>query len=235
MNKKTMKCNVPRREVQGGKKFVVYETTNMVNGRTYLGVTKRNSINSGYIGCGVVSQKSAETRAQRVRGGFCAAVAKYGYDNFTVKVLADFDCEADAYLLEAELVNEAYVLSPNTYNLCLGGSISKPMLKVWGNRHEIIERYKNGETLSSIAKDFNVKHKTIKAVIPSNVFIRPRNQWILNGGKNIKIMCKETGEVFESITAAALKFFGRKSGSSSINQQISGIYKTAAGHTFCRV
>jgi hypothetical protein len=62
-----------------------------------------------------------------------------------------------------------------------------------------------------------------------------RNQWILNGGKNIKIMCKETGEVFESITAAALKFFGRKSGSSSINQQISGIYKTAAGHTFCRV
>jgi hypothetical protein len=30
MNKKTMKCNVPRREVQGGKKFVVKACQNGV-------------------------------------------------------------------------------------------------------------------------------------------------------------------------------------------------------------
>ncbi len=235
MNKKAMKCNAPRRDVQGGKKFVVYETTNMVNGKTYLGVTKLQSINSGYIGCGVTSQQSAEKRTKRVRGGFCAAVAKYGYDNFAVKVLASFDCESDAYALETELVNEEYVLSSNTYNLSLGGAISRPMLKVWAQRHKIIERYKSGESLCSIAKDLNVSHQTIKRTIPSGVLIRPKNQWILNGGKNIKIMCNETGEIFESLTAAGLKFFGRKSGSSSINQQLCGIYKTAAGHTFCMV
>ena len=235
MNPRDLPCNSPRRDVQGGKKFVVYQTTNKVNGKIYVGVVQKQAYERGYIGCGVVSQGSADRRSESGIGGFCGAVKKYGYDNFESRILQEFDNEEDAYALEASIVTEEFVQRADTYNLSLGGRLNKPLLKLWERKDEVAERYADGESLSSIAKDLGVCAQTVRRTLPDCVKIRPRNQWILDGKKNIKIRCIETGEVFESIKAAAIRFFGRASGSSSIHAQLTGKCAKSAGHTFCKI
>jgi hypothetical protein len=235
MNPRDLPCNSPRRDVQGGKKFVVYQTTNKVNGKIYVGVVQKQAYERGYIGCGVVSQGSADRRSESGIGGFCGAVKKYGYDNFESRILQEFDNEEDAYALEASIVTEEFVQRADTYNLSLGGRLNKPLLKLWDRKDEVVERYADGESLSSIAKDLGVCAQTVRRTLPERVKIRPRNQWILDGKKNIKIRCIETGEVFESIKAAAIRFFGRASGSSSIHAQLTGKCAKSAGHTFCKI
>lgn len=231
-NPRDLPCNRPKREVKGGKKFVVYKTTNLINGKVYIGVTKRSSHERGYIGCGVTSQRSAARRTARGIRGFCVAVAKYGYENFVSEVLHDFDCEQDAYAMEAETVTKEFVSSKNSYNLCAGGHCAKPLPKMLAHQDEIIERYAAGESLVSIAKSFGVSHSTVKQVLPEKTVIRPRNHWIKVGKKNKSVICNETGEVFSSLTEAGIKFYGRPSGASSIRSQICGVYKTAKGLTF---
>lgn len=49
------------------------------------------------------------------------------------------------------------------------------------------------------------------------------------------IKCNETGEVFESIEAAALKLLGNKKGGGNICSQLNGKLKTAYKHTFSYV
>jgi hypothetical protein len=232
LNPRNLPCNSPRRDVKGGKKFVVYKTTNLINGKVYVGVTKRKSHERGYIGCGVTSQRSAERRTARGVSGFCVAVAKYGYENFVSEILHDFDCESDAYEMEAKIVTPEFVSSQNSYNLCAGGYCAKPVLKMLAHRDEVIERYAAGESLVSIAKSFGVSHPTVKQVLPQETAIRPRNHWIKQGKKNKAIICNESGEVFSSLTDAGIKLYGRASGASSIRSQLSGVYKTAKGLTF---
>ena len=50
----------------------------------------------------------------------------------------------------------------------------------------------------------------------------------LNSGKTIKIRCKETGEIFKSITEANIKF--DSAGGNSISKCLKGKRKTAFGY-----
>lgn len=103
-------------------KYIVYKTTNLINGKIYVGVHKTNpDIFDGYIGCGINHKDKKKSRTK----GFPAAVRKYGYENFKREILAIFpytqEGHDDAYRMEGEIVNEEFVRSKNTYNLVLGG------------------------------------------------------------------------------------------------------------------
>lgn len=87
-------------------KFIVYQTTNLVNGKIYIGRHKTSDLADGYYGSG---------RCIR------AAVQKYGIANFKTDVLFKFATEAEAEAKEAELVTEEFVSREDTYNLCPGG------------------------------------------------------------------------------------------------------------------
>lgn len=103
--------------------YIVYETTNLINGKLYVGVHKTEDpdIFDGYIGCGV----SKKDQKKHINIGFPAAVHKYGYDNFSRKILFTYpDTLAGmmaAYDKEAEIVNEEWVRSDLNYNLVVGG------------------------------------------------------------------------------------------------------------------
>ena len=104
--------------------YIVYKTTNKINGKIYVGVHRTNpDIFDGYIGCGV-TKKDSKFKTK----GFPKAVVKYGYHNFIRETLFIFpDTEEGkqaAYEKEAEIVNIEFVKSKNTYNLALGGKIS---------------------------------------------------------------------------------------------------------------
>ena len=87
-------------------KYTVYQTTNLVNGKTYIGVHQTTESNDQYLGSGSALLK---------------ALQKYGRSNFKKDILFEFDTLDDAYVKEAELVNDDFVKSNLTYNLVVGG------------------------------------------------------------------------------------------------------------------
>jgi len=84
--------------------YIIYKTTNTINGKYYVGVTNGNK--PSYLGSGRALQD---------------AIKEYGRENFVRETLEVFDTEQDAYLREAEIVNESFVASRNTYNIGKGG------------------------------------------------------------------------------------------------------------------
>lgn len=98
----------------------VYQTKNLINGKTYIGVHCTDNINDGYIGGGIRRQSSTKYSSTAIS----SAVKEYGYNNFKVEIMAFFDTSEEAYLEEAFLVNESWVSSKSNYNTSLGGRYS---------------------------------------------------------------------------------------------------------------
>lgn len=86
--------------------YTVYKTTNLVNGKVYIGTHQTESPNDEYLGSGHQIKR---------------AIAKYGVENFRKEVLFDFDNASDMFAKEAELVDEAFCDRKDTYNICPGG------------------------------------------------------------------------------------------------------------------
>jgi len=114
--------NVQRLNVLYLMNYIVYKTTNIINGKVYIGVHYTNpDIFDGYIGCGVTKKD----KKKKVKKGLPAAVRKYGYENFKRETLFIFpDTEEGrnaAYDKEAEIVDEKWVKSNKNYNIAIGG------------------------------------------------------------------------------------------------------------------
>lgn len=103
--------------------YIVYKTTNLINGKIYVGVHRTNpDIFDGYIGCGV----SKKDQKRKVLKGFPKTVQKYGYNNFKRETLFIYpDTEQgkiQAFQKESEIVNIEFVKRTDTYNLVVGGN-----------------------------------------------------------------------------------------------------------------
>ena len=102
-------------------KYIVYETTNLVNNKIYIGLHKTKDPNTfdGYIGNGIyVTQPYTY---QYAKTAFQYAVKKYGPKNFRRKTLAVFDTLEEASDLEEQLVDEKFLAREDVYNMVLGG------------------------------------------------------------------------------------------------------------------
>lgn len=95
----------------------VYQTKNLVNGKTYIGVHSTKSVDDGYIGCGVFK----ESDARRLNLPFHRAVNKYGYASFERHILSFYETYDEALEEERYLVGKSWVMSDENYNVALGG------------------------------------------------------------------------------------------------------------------
>lgn len=86
--------------------YTIYQITNNVNGKIYIGKHQTKDFNDGYMGSGKHLRR---------------AIAKYGIENFKKEILFQFDNENEMNAKEAELVTEEFCLREDTYNLCPGG------------------------------------------------------------------------------------------------------------------
>lgn len=86
--------------------FIVYETTNIKNGKKYRGCHVTEDLDDGYLGSG--------THLKR-------AVKKYGTEAFTRKILSFCDDIEHMIAEEAKCVDEEWVKRSDTYNLQTGG------------------------------------------------------------------------------------------------------------------
>jgi hypothetical protein len=86
--------------------YIIYQITNKVNGKIYIGKHQTKDLNDGYMGSGKHLKR---------------AINKYGIENFSKEILFQFDNEDEMNAKEAELVTEEFCLKEDNYNLCPGG------------------------------------------------------------------------------------------------------------------
>ena len=82
--------------------YIIYKTTNKINGKFYIGKHQTQDLNDGYMGSGRLIKR---------------AITKYGVENFHKEILEVHNSEEDMNEAEKRLV----VLSEDSYNLCEGG------------------------------------------------------------------------------------------------------------------
>lgn len=112
--------------------YFVYKTTNLINGKIYIGIHRTSNIDDGYLGSGKL---------------LLQAIRKYGKENFKREIIEFVDNEDQLCIREAELVTEDFCKNSNTYNIAVGGgygSEHKNGLTFRGRRHtpETIEKLK---------------------------------------------------------------------------------------------
>lgn len=120
---------------------ILYETTNLVNGKKYIGIHSTNNLDDGYIGCGIDGSK----RKGSEKKGFRGAVAKYGYKNFQRKILKSFSSRQELIEAESEIVNLEVVSNPNYYNLNLGGKSTFDSMKELDESAFLEHQSRNGK------------------------------------------------------------------------------------------
>lgn len=83
--------------------YLIYKTTNLINGKFYIGKHQTNDLNDGYVGSGKLLKR---------------AIAKYGPDSFKTEIIEL--CTTEAHMNIAEKI---YVVTDSevSYNLCPGG------------------------------------------------------------------------------------------------------------------
>lgn len=86
--------------------YIVYETTNTANSKTYIGVHRSETLDDNYLGSGLAIRR---------------AVKKYGRHHFVRKNLAVFDSSEPMLWVEQLLVNPDWVKSSANYNMRVGG------------------------------------------------------------------------------------------------------------------
>jgi len=120
--------------------YTVYKTTNLVNGKYYIGMHKTDNIHDDYLGSGKL---------------ILEAVSKYGKQNFHKEILFIFDNEQDMMNKEKELVTFDLVYDDNCYNMTVGGTGGP----IWlGRNHseeskELMRQKKLGVKFSEEHKD----------------------------------------------------------------------------------
>ena len=84
----------------------VYEITNKLNGKIYVGKHSTTNLNDGYMGSGSILKD---------------AIAKYGLDNFEMTTQIMCESEEAAYQLESDIVDIEFIKRADTYNIVTGG------------------------------------------------------------------------------------------------------------------
>lgn len=86
--------------------YTIYQITNLINKKTYVGKHQTSNLDDGYMGSGKL---------------ICLAIKKYGIENFLKEILFVFETEQEMNHKEEELVTASFCLREDTYNLALGG------------------------------------------------------------------------------------------------------------------
>lgn len=86
--------------------FYLYKTTNLINGKIYIGVHKSRCSEDSYMGSGKL---------------LISAIEKYGIENFEKTILEYFDNAESMYAREKEIVNEEFLSRVDVYNIKCGG------------------------------------------------------------------------------------------------------------------
>jgi hypothetical protein len=129
------------------KYHIIYKTTNLVNGKFYIGMHSTDDLNDGYMGSG-----------KRLR----YSLDKYGKENHQFEILEFCQTRKDVILREEEIVNEQFLGDPLCLNLVCGGKGGFQGADGWlgkNNSEAFSEKYQNDEKFKASMKAKWTAHK----------------------------------------------------------------------------
>lgn len=188
---------------------IIYKWTSP-EGKSYIGQT--------------VDEKKRIAEHRQCAGGlklFYAAIKKYGWINFSYEVLhSDVSSHEELDGLEKKYIQEHGTLSPNGYNVLLGGrdafryhrpkGVKRSVVNV--TTGEIFESLKDackktGLDSGNISTCCSGKKKSLGGFVWKYADeYSPGEIAVITDAKVKKIKCKTTGEIFNSMSDAARKY-----------------------------
>jgi hypothetical protein len=130
-----------------GKEYLyhfIYKTTNLKNGKYYIGMHSTSDLNDGYIGSG-----------KRLRN----SIRYYGKENHEMIILEFLNNRDSLSIREKEIINEELLKDPMCMNIVLGGNGNFPEYCIKGESHLEISR-KGGDSIKKrIENDIILKEK----------------------------------------------------------------------------
>ena len=124
--------------------YILYETTNLVNGKKYRGIHKTNNLEDGYLGSGTALK---------------LAVKKYGEENFSRDIIEFCETYDELLIKESVYVDDEWVKDKSNYNLKTGGQSG---ILSQESRYKISEtlkrKYESGE-INKVYGPLSIDHK----------------------------------------------------------------------------
>lgn len=118
---------------------IIYKTTNLITGKSYIGSHSTNRIDDGYLGSG---------------SRILSSIKKYGRKNFKREIIKYCDSIIEARLLEEKFIKEYNTLSPKGYNISETGGMG-----LYGGTHSLETREKLRKSHTGRKRDFSEDHK----------------------------------------------------------------------------
>lgn len=157
------------------KYYLVYKTTNLVNGKIYIGQHQTYDLNDGYLGSGILIQR---------------AIEKYGEENFKREILFECSSVEEMNAKEAELVNEEFLKRDDVYNLKQGGDGGFDFINSSGINNSRDNAGKGGRKNAQLLKS-NPAHKKKFSIRLSNGL---KKVWKEHPEKFVNFRCDWTGK-----------------------------------------
>ncbi len=165
------------------KNYIIYEITNKLDNKKYIGCHITENINDNYMGSGKYLKN---------------AIKKHGIENFEKKILYYCDNEIDMLRKEKEIVNEDIVNSDDYYNLSIGGNswyhinnnpltscINKLMLR--GIDGKVIKVDKNDKKYKNDNFISHLKNRTIYKDKEGNIYHTTTDDYRIKTGELVAI------------------------------------------------
>ena len=153
--------------------YILYRTTNIINGRFYIGIHKTSNLEDSYLGSGTLLLR---------------AIKKYGSHNFKKEILEYHNNEESLCKREEELITYDFIKNNDVYNIMPGGKYGgkdRNGLTFSGHRHS--DSAKDKISKSALGR-FHTE-ETKKKMVDNNFAKRnpekQREHASLAGGKSI--------------------------------------------------
>lgn len=184
---------------------IIYKVTNLVNNKVYIGQTTQNLHTRIYHH--FYDSKNANCY-------FHHAINKYGKENFAAEEICSATSLENLNYLEEHFICYYTSLSPNGYNIVLGGNNFKRVRgSMEGKTHS--EETKKKMSKTSLGKPKSLEHarkvslaKKGKSPAWNKGKTMPEGSGACKGhlpNHGQRVVCNETGEEFRSMTEAAHK------------------------------
>ena len=194
--------------------YKVYMHTNLINNKKYIGITKQNlnarfKNGKGYVEC----------------DRFWNAIQKYGWSNFKHEILLCNLTKEQAEMFEIGLIK--YYKSNNDnfgYNISAGGGIISD--DRYGYKNPMYGKNQSSETRKRIS---DAQKGRKNHMYGKHISEEVKNKIRKSQNLNKKVICIETGEIFDSIRCAGKKL---ELHHQTIGEVCRGKHKTTGGLHF---